>query len=171
MNGGETMKHQQYDRIAQIGYDEAEERWQNLETGEITTTKTIRKKQYGSTQKFFRLNTAMLMKMLQAVSKNAAVVCSYIMHNIDYDTNICLGTYAEIGADLDMGENAVTKAMVELQKEDYIRYYRNGRWMLNPSLGIACYEHFRAHLIEVYHSLKTYELRKKKEEKAGEQAC
>lgn len=93
--------------------------------------------------------------MTEKVSRTACRVASLMLKDMNHFTNIFSGTCEEIQGVLNLTDRPVREAMAELRKVDFMRWYKNGRYMINPTVAIACGEEHAARIIDTYHSLQT----------------
>lgn len=61
-------------------------------------------------------------------------VKAYILDNVRLDDGILFGTMAEIAKDIHISIKTVSDSFKVLQENDFIQYYRDGVWPVNPKL-------------------------------------
>ena len=103
-----------------------------------------------------------LRKMLDSVSKTADRIALLMIDEMNNYTNIFEGTYVEIQNELGAGRTSVENAMIELLSVDFIRKVKNGRWMVNPAVGIGREDSYWEIQMTKYYSLRPYTPKKRK---------
>ena len=114
------------------------------------------KKQEKATRRFFQLDADVYDAMMDPVSKAATRIVTKFLKEMNYATNVYAITYAELEEKLGLSKPTIENAMIELQTVDFIRKVRNGRWMVNPAVGIGCKTDFHDELFEKYFALRPY---------------
>lgn len=136
-------------------YSEDISRWEKVTYRTADTGEQKRKAVRGKRSVLF-IDTAAFRRMLDPLGLAANRIAYMIMDECDFGTNIYNGTYEEIGDSLHMSRGSVIKGMKELLMADFIRKYRNGRWMLSPDVGTKCYAEDIDKLRDVYFSQRPY---------------
>lgn len=105
---------------------------------------------------FVQTDWEVLYAMFEKLSGTAIKVASLMLRDFNHFTSIFDGTYAEVQEELNMSDKPIKDAMVELQQVDFIRKYKNGRYMINPAVGIGCSKDFLNKLRDRYEALQPY---------------
>lgn len=122
--------------------------WVNLETGEIIGEKPKAKR-------FLRMNVEVYSVMMRGATRNAYELAVCLMRFARTADNIVYMSNREIAEKIGFRQNAVEKAMSELQQRDVVKNVAHGRFMLNPMVGVACSNERAIRLYEFYRSIKT----------------
>lgn len=110
--------------------------------------KTNTKKRY-----FVQTDYELFFGMSERLSRVAFRVAVLMLRDMNHYTNIFVGTYEEVEDELQLTKRPTREAMAELQQVDFIRKYRNGRYMINPNIAIGCSEEYLPQLLDTYYSL------------------
>lgn len=106
-------------------------------------------------RRFVQIDCELFFSMTEKLSKTATRISTLMLRDMNPFTNIFSGTQEEIQQELELTENPVMKAMAELRTVDFMRKYKNGRYMVNPAVGIGCSEDYLPKLIDTYNSLQS----------------
>lgn len=113
---------------------------------------------------YIQADFGLLRMMILNMSKTAVNIAALILDEVNRSDNIFCGTYEEIQEKAGTARTITIKAMKELRKEDFIRKYKNGRWMLNPAVGIGCRSDRLDDLLDQYHRLQPYTSKNEEED-------
>lgn len=122
------------------------------ETGEIIHHKENKSETYRG-PKFFRVFPEALRLATMALDKNSYKALFYLLPKVSTETNIASVSYSDFEAYLQISNQSVTTIMGAMQKADIIRRWKNGQWMLNPTIAAGGYELRRSELIAIYFGL------------------
>lgn len=109
---------------------------------------------------FIQTNWDLVFAMMEQVGYTARRIATMMLRDVNHFTNVYCGTQKEIQDELQLSEKPVKDAMVELQQVDFIRKYRNGRYMINPHIGIGCSKDYLPKLLDTFYSLQPYAKKK-----------
>lgn len=133
-----------------------------VRTESLFLTGSEKKITYGGRSPYIQVDMDLMGRMFEAVSKSAEKISKFMLKEMNHKTNIYSGTYEEIREGLSLSKATVERSMVELQQIDFIRKYKNGRWMINPAVGIGCsYDYFNE-LMDRYYTLRPYIAKKER---------
>ena len=125
-----------------------------------TSAKPIKAKE--KKRYFVQLDCDGFYSVTEKLSKTACRVAILMLRDMNHFTNIFSGTYEEVEEELQLTQRPVREAMAELQQVDFIRKYRNGRYMVNPCIALGCSEEYIPKLKDEYHSLQAGVSKKKR---------
>lgn len=138
------------DQLQELGEERSE--WVRMTTKEIQSGE--KKVSYSGRSQFTQVNMGLYYEITRYVGSSGNAIANKMLDEMYYVTNIYTGTYEEIGESTELSSATVIRAMAKLQSVDFIRKYRNGRWMINPEVAIKCsFDKFDA-LLSKYTSLK-----------------
>lgn len=135
-------------------YSDEMSEWVKVNSRRVTQTE--KKVNYSERGQFVQIDIELFDKMFCSVSKASERVAKRMMRDMNYQTNISSGTYEEIMDDLELSKGTVIRVMSELRSIDFIRKYKNGRYMINPAVAIKCSFDFFPKLQTRYMSLQPY---------------
>lgn len=152
------------DKLREIELERHE--WQrsvgiDLDSGE-------RKIKYAGRPAFVQVDMKLYSEMFDSATLAMERIARMILSNLNFSTNIYCGTFVEISEQTRISLSTVERTMVSLQQIDFIRKYKNGRWMVNPAVAIGCsFDYFHV-LMDRYYSLRPYSSKKKGKESTYE---
>lgn len=115
-----------------------------------------------SNRRYLQMDVGLAREMFLQLTKAAMDVAMVIMDEVNTDNNIFAGTYQELEEKAGYSKSVIIEAMRELRQVNFIRKYKNGRWMLNPAVGIGCRSDRLDDLLDQYHRLQPYTSEKDK---------
>lgn len=128
----------------------------------VSYTKPVAKqKQKEKSKRFLRVDPEQIFAISDKLSKSAYRVAILMIHDMNPFTNIYTGTQEDIQETLDLSEKSVRESMAELRIVDLIRNRKNGCYMVNPAIVIACAEEFMPKLLDAYAALQPRRAKKK----------
>ena len=148
-------------KLDDIGQEKTE--WVKVTSIPVQSSADVKKNKYGK-QYFFQLDADVYDAMMDQVSPTANKIARLMIRELNYASNIFCGTYEEIQKRLEANKSTVESAMIQLGKVDFMRRYKNGRWMVNPAVGIKCEREELSRLLDFYNSLRLYTPKPKRKE-------
>ena len=111
---------------------------------------------------YMQLDCERYFVITEKISRTAIRVANLMLMEVNHFTNIFSGTYEEVEEKLQLSKRPVREAITELEQVDFIRRYKNGRYMINPAVAIGCKKDFRPKIFDTYHSLETITAKRKR---------
>lgn len=119
------------------------------ETGEQIFVDQITKRVYGS-KNFWKCYLMDFLMVLGIIDSKQVDIFIYIVENTNQSTNIFLGTYKKIAADVGCSEPTIAKIMKKLVANGFIKRVQNGAWFVNPNILMRGNDQKRQILLSYY---------------------
>ena len=116
------------------------------------------------------IDASYLRAIMASVGGAAKTIAFTILDETNFGTNLFNGTYEEIEEMTGLSRGSVISGMNDLLSADFIRRVKNGRWMLNPSVGTKCFEEDIVKLTDLYFTYKRKDPKGDKEDDINRQS-
>lgn len=140
-----------YDENTQTLVGEQKRELLDTKTGEYIYVDQITKRVYG-TKNFWKCYLIDFLSVLGVFDSRQVDVFIYIVENTNRATNIFLGTYAKIAADIGCSSATIATTMKKLKDNNFIRKVQNGVWLINPNILMRGNDNKRQILLSYYES-------------------
>lgn len=105
----------------------------DLNTGEKIFVDQITKRVYGA-RSFWKVYLMDFLMVLGILDSKQVDIFVYIVENTNQSTNLFIGTYKKIAADVKCSETTIAKIMKKLQEHGFIKKVQSGLWLVNPNI-------------------------------------
>lgn len=116
------------------------------------------------------IDPSYLRAIMTSIGGAAKTIAFTILDESHFGTNLFYGTYEEIEEKTGLSRGSVISGMNDLLSADFIRKVKNGRWMLNPSVGTKCFEEDIVKLTDLYFTYKQKDPKGDKEDDIDRQS-
>ena len=130
-NPNPITKHYNADKQTLIGIQRKE--LIDKYTGEEVVVDQITKRVYG-TKQFWKVYLMDFLMVLGIIDSRQVDVFIYVVENTDRNTNMFIGTYKKISADLKVSESTIARIFTKLKDKNFIKKMQNGIWLVNPNI-------------------------------------
>ena len=123
----------------------------DVETGEQIFVDQITKRVYGS-KNFWKMYLMDFLMVLGIIDSKQVDIFIYIVENTNPSTNIFLGTYDKIAADVGVSRPTIARIMKKLQDNNFVKRIQNGAYLVNPNILMKGNDRKRQILLSYYDS-------------------
>lgn len=123
----------------------------DADTGEVILVDQITKHVRGI-KEFWKVCLMDFLAVLGICDSKQLDIFIYIVMNTSQATNLFVGTYKKIAAEVNVSEPTIAKIMKKLQENNFIRRVQNGVWRVNPAVLMKGDERKRQMLLTYYES-------------------
>lgn len=126
-------------------------RYLDVDTGEEIVVDQVTKRIYGSKQ-FWKCYLMDFLAVLGVFDNRQVDVFIYVVENTNSQTNLFIGTYKKISADLGVSSTTIARIFSKLQANNFVKRVQNGVWFVNPDILMKGNDNKRQMLLSYYKS-------------------